>query len=369
MTADVANLHASLQQVVQALKLPSLQSLLTTPLEYDGALDNDDVAQDIDDVQPAYETSPKVSPIPEPTEHVPIDSLYQITGLKPLRTQEAENVDHKHKVHWQQRPDLVTKGVVSMEEAERLLAFYQTRLDPFFYGLGSRYPDIESLRQGSGVLFTAILTVASLHDPAAAHIYNPCLKEYRKLVSMTMFEKRIDMNYLVALCMGSFWLSDMSWILSGYAIRRAAEFRLKRCYYTVISSLQLGSRVETATAESLQEALSGVRVLYTLFVCDQHLSVLYGRNPIMRVQEWIRGWEKFLESPATTDYDERLASQVSLLLIMGQMRESFASNDGSPLEMHRAAELDSFDVPMDQWLNNWLPRISKFLQQVFVNLC
>ena len=359
MTSDVATIHGTLQQILSSLKLPPVQPLQTTPLEYDAALDNDDIGQDLDDGPPVYETSPKVSPIPDPVDHVPIDSLYQITGLKPLRTQEAENVDYKHKVHWQQRPDLIAKGIVSLDEAERLLQFYQSRLDPFFYGLGSRHPDLETLRQNSGVLFTAIMTVASLHDNSAAHLYGPCLKEFRKLVSMTMFEKRIDMNYLVALCIGSFWLSDMSWILSGYAIRRAAEFRLKRCYYKVISTLQLGSRVDAPTGESLQESLSGVRVLYTLFVCDQHLSVLYGRNPIMRVQEWIRGWEKFLESPATTDYDERLASQVSLLLIMGQMRESFQSQDGSALDISRASELDAFDVPMNQWLNNWLPRISK----------
>ncbi|KKY25610.1 putative c6 transcription factor [Phaeomoniella chlamydospora] len=359
VTTDISSIHASLQQVLKTLSLPQTLPLQTTPLEYDGDLDNDDPIGDAEETQqPSYEASPKALPIQEPAEHVPIDSLYQITGLKPLRTQEAENVDHKHKVPWQQRPDLVTKGVMTWEEAERLLTFYHTRLDPFFYGLGMQYPDLESLRQNSGVLFTAIMTVATLHDSGSAHIYGPCLKEFRKLVSMSMFEKRIDMNYLIALCIGSVWLSDMSWVLSGYAIRRAAEFRLKRCYYKVINTLQLAARSDIQTTqESLQEAMSGTRTLYALFVCDQHLSVLYGRNPIMRVQDWILGWEKFLESPSTTDYDERLASQVSLLLIMGKIRDSFQTNDGSALAKHQAAELESFDVPLDQWMNNWLPRM------------
>ena len=369
VSSDLTAVHGAVQRILQSLSLPQIAALQTTPLEYDGDLDNDDTSHDVEESQPVYESSPKALPIQDTGEHVPIDSLFQITGLKPLRTQEAENVDQKHKTTWQQRPDLIQKGVVSVEEAARLVLFYQTRMDPFFYGLGSQYPDLDTLRQNSGLLLTVILTVASLHDPGAAHLYAPCLKEFRKLVSMTMFEKRIDMNYLIALCIGSFWLSDMAWILSGYAIRRAAEFRLKRCYYKVISTLQVASRSEQLNNESLQEAVSGVRVLYVLYVCDQHLSVLYARNPIMRVQEWITGWEKFLESPSTTAYDERLASQVSLFLIMGQMRDAFQTHDGSALEKHKAPELDSFEVPLDQWLNSWLPRMSKYNTERVRLLC
>jgi hypothetical protein len=81
----------------------------------------------------------------------------------------------------------------------------------------------------------------------------------------------IDIEYLRALVLGSYWLSDISWTLSGYAIRRSSEFQLRQCYQTIVDGVRSPDNVDQA---KLAEAMDGIRVLYLLYICDHHMSIL-----------------------------------------------------------------------------------------------
>ena len=351
--------------MLQSLSLPSVSPPHVSVQEPNFFFDHDrDDLYQPEGQEQSYDDSPKVSPMTESLTHVPIESLYQITGLRSLRSQDAVEEDDV-KANALSTPDIISRGLVSLDDAERLVHLYLTRLDPYIYGLG-RYQDLAAFRARSSVLTACILTVASLHDTVKPQLYVVCNREFRRLIANSMFERRIDLDYLRALCIGAYWLSDISWTLSGYAIRRASEYHLKLCYYRAIGIIH--GPPSRGILPRPEEAADGVRVLYLLYICDQHLSTLYGRPAVMRDSEDIQGCESFLNSPYATDSDWRIVSQVALLLIMSQVRDLFGPDIGVEMPKAFLAQLTNFNRQLDQWFGNWSSRLSKSPLRLLCNL-
>lgn len=169
-----------------------------------------------------------------------------------------------------------------------------------------------------------------------------CYKECRRLLASSMFDRRIDANYLRAMCIASYWLSDISWEVSGCAIRRAAEFNLIRHF-------------KKATEEGNEDSADYVRLWYVLHICDQHLSTLYGRQPIIREDLAIQGWKTFMTKspPHTASEDTRLASQVALVNIIHTIRDLFGPDTGDPVPQVYSMQIAQFARQLDQWVGHW----------------
>jgi Fungal Zn(2)-Cys(6) binuclear cluster domain len=348
VTKDIGNIYSSLEKVLQSMALPPLPPARVMSEESAMLFDQDDQDNEHDEDDPSYDNSPKVSPLNENLSHVPIESLYQITGMRALRAHEPGPEEQERICKQLRDTDFISKGMVSVEDAEYLTSFYLTRLDPYVWSLTGAYNDLDSFRRRSPTLTACVLTVAALHDTTKAHLYPICLKEYQRLVANAMFERRIDMEYLRALVIGSYWLSEIAFTLSGYAIRRASEFYLSQCYDQIVDAVKHPDKYES---QQLQKAMDGLRLLYLLYICDHHLSILYGRPSIMRDNErCIIGWEAYLASPLTTDADKRIASQVSLVFVMNQIRESFGPEEtASALPASAADKIASFERDLASW--------------------
>lgn len=362
VTRDISNIHTSLQQVLQSLSLPGLPTPQISTQEpaviFDNEQDQDQEDPDEDDEQ-SYDSSPRLSPMAENVSQIPIESLYQITGLKSLRSQESVTDEQKRICKQLRDTDFISRGQISLQDADQLARYYITHLDPYFYNMTAQYGSLDDFRRRSPTLTAAILTVAALHDVSARpELYPLCSKEYKRLVANAMFERKIDIEYLRALVVGSFWLSDVGWTLSGYAIRRASEFHLKTCYYQIADSLKNPTKY---SQDQLQDARDGLRLLYLLYICDHHLSILYGRASIMRDNEhYILGYENYLASSVASDIDKRVAAQVSLLLLMSQIRESLGPEDtGTPLPETLLSKLKGFEKDLDSWVLRWSNTHSK----------
>lgn len=360
VTKDVTALYSSVEQIVQLLNLPGLAQMHTSTADPAIFFDQDD-AQDPDDDEPSVDNSPKVTPVTENLSHVPIESLYQITGMRSLRAAEGITEDQSRICKQLRDTDFIARGVIKLEDAEPLASYYLTKLDPFIWHLCSEYQDLESFRSRSPTLTAAVLTVAALHDTAHSYLYNICAKEYRRLVANAMFERKIDMEYLRALVIGSYWLSDISWTLSGYAIRRASEFGLKQCYLQIAESVRSPEKID---ATKLHESMDGIRVLYLLYICDHHLSVLYGRSSIMRDNEiYITGWEQYLACSLSTDADRRVAGQICLMYLINKIREALGPEDTTDLLPASAlSTIAGFERDLDDWIARF-SRHSKCIPQ------
>jgi len=96
-----------------------------------------------------------------------------------------------------------------------------------------------------------------------------------------------------------------------------------------------------------------LRIWYILYICDHHLSILYGRPSIVREDATISGWEKLLKTSEFTESDKRLVSQMALLIIMSNVRELFGPDTGNPVPQAFAPQLTNFSRQIDQWMGYW----------------
>lgn len=339
-------MHGALQDVLKRLSMPPLPRLETTSTATE-VPSAEEFADPLEDVGPSTDNSPKLSPKDDSMPHVPIQSLYEITKLRALRADDAVQespTSHPNGRASRTINDFITTGSVSLEDAERLFDLYLNWLDHFMYRVGGRYSDLTTVRRASPILTACICTVAALHDANSNHLYGICKREFQRLMAASMFDRRIDRDHLRAMCIGSYWLSDISWTLSGYAIRRATEVNLNANY-------------RRAIAESNEDAADCMRLWYTLYICDQHLSILYGRPSIIREDFSIQGWETLLRALWVTDSDRRLISQAALLIIMRNVQELFGPDTGSPVPSAYAAQIVNFSRQLDQWVGHWSTNI------------
>ncbi|KAK1499074.1 hypothetical protein CPAR01_02111 [Colletotrichum paranaense] len=357
---DIENLHNTLREVTKKMGLPEPAALQSSTLQKAAESPSQQsrsgpglaanatrfgVAGQ-DNHGPSCDNSPKISPEDENLPHVPIHSLYALTKLRALRSPDAPE-GHSSPA----QDDFIARGALRLDDAERLFRLYRDRLDAFMYGVGCKYQQLDELRRKSPILAAATLTVAALHDPQANSLYGICSSEFRRLTERSMFDRRVNRDYLRAMCVASYWLSDMSWMLSGYAIRRAAECNLHNSYTRAIQ-------------EKSEEAADGARLWYILNICDQHLATLYGRPAIVQEDSSMQQWESFLRSPVSTEEDKRLASQVALLGIIGSIRELFGPDKGQPTPRAYVHQITHFNKELDHWIKHWSETLSEQYQHI-----
>ncbi|KAJ4183771.1 hypothetical protein NW767_013426 [Fusarium falciforme] len=353
---DLEQIHSALRQVMTKLSLPELPPLQSansrdaegTPPKEDNPANatNRLSASQEEHHGPSCDNSPKATPEDEGLPYVPIHSLYTLTKLSALRSPDNSEAQRGRAID-----DFIARGALALSDAESLFALYRDRLDRYMYGIGCRYMTLDELRRKSPILSAATLTVAALHDPKADGIYGICSSEFRRLMEKSMFERRIDRDYLRAMCVASYWLSDLSWMLSGYAIRRAAECNLHNSYNQAIK-------------EQSQEAADCARLWYILYICDQHLATLYGRPSIVQEDSSIQGWENFLESPVATEEDKRLTGQVALVSILRNIRELFGTDKGERISRVYLSHISQFRRQLDQWYDRWLKELPEQWPQI-----
>lgn len=173
MVRDLEMIHSSLENVLKTLQLPQLPKLespgqvLMSPTYEEHA-----ESRLPDEFGLSRDSSPK--PFPEDDHElpkIPINSVYQLTKLRALRSPDEIGKDEAPSRHPSKVDDLVSRGRLSLEDAERLFTLYKDHLDPFMYGIGGRYETLEAVRHASTILTTCIFTVFALHDPESNNIY------------------------------------------------------------------------------------------------------------------------------------------------------------------------------------------------------
>lgn len=109
--------------------------------------------------------------------------------------------------------DLIDRGIISLADAEGYFSLYYGRLDHLLYRILAEHDSLSSVRKSSAFLTAAICVVGALHQPSAQ--YRACYQHFVHMASSRMFSKKNEHDDVRALCIGAFWLSDISWNLSG----------------------------------------------------------------------------------------------------------------------------------------------------------
>lgn len=113
------------------------------------------------------------------------------------------------------RPDLISTGLISLRQAVALFETYHLRLDHFLYRILGDHISLDSVRIASPLLTTAVCTVAALHSHSLGHLFETCYSEYKSLVAAQTFSRYVNEDDIRGLCVGAFWLHEISWALIG----------------------------------------------------------------------------------------------------------------------------------------------------------
>ncbi|KAH7130996.1 hypothetical protein EDB81DRAFT_888296 [Dactylonectria macrodidyma] len=341
---DLERVHGALENILTTLGLPALPPLrclsvydteVLVPMGTQKRKSNYEPSSSPEGLyRPSFDNLPRNAPEGDGLPHIPIHSLYRLTDLSALRSPEdAETVNRARRID-----DFISRGLVTLTDAESLFALYRDRLDRYMYNIGCHYDTLEELRKSSSILSAATLAVAALHSDKSDGIYKICKAEFRRLMEESMFERSINRDYLRAMCLASNWLSDISWIVSGYAIRRAAE--LPKSYWK-------GNQGHN------EEAADYARLWYALYICDEHLATLYKRQSISRDDSTDQEWRNFLELAMPTNLDKGLMGIVALIRISRSVQEQFGHENDERVRQIHVNHLSSFSRQLDQWYEEW----------------
>lgn len=240
------------------------------------------------------------------------------------------------------RPDLISKGLISLSQAASLFDLYHLRLDHFLYRILGDHDRLDTVRSGSPLLTAAVCTVGALHSPDLGHLFDVCCEEFKALVAALTFSPSANPDDVRGLCIGAFWLNELSWALVGTAVRVAAEIKLHQGIYKALH----GDR----------NAYLQTRLYYLVYTCDNHFSVAYGRPPMTRECDIINAASRFLETENATEDDARLVSQVLEWSILSKVFDTFGVDVDAPVPSHRLPQLRRFAIDLDTWYADWNER-------------
>lgn len=158
----------------------------------------------------------------------PMGSLYEVTQLSENRESSPGQSCTPDQALV---TDFISRGVVDLQEAEELFHHFDQVLNRYLWdGALLAQQDLTAVRRSSSMLSAAILAVTALHLPSKERTFDTCYAEFARLASESMLGHHHTMDDIRALCIGAFWLADVSWKLSGYAVRIATERNLHQFY-------------------------------------------------------------------------------------------------------------------------------------------
>jgi hypothetical protein len=108
-------------------------------------------------------------------------------------------------------PDLLSKGVVSLQDAEEMLTRFSALLDQHLWCRAALVHDnLDSVRKSSPMLLATIITVAALHTPGKEELFDEVYTEFLTLICDFTFDQINDLDDIRAYCIGALWLPPVS---------------------------------------------------------------------------------------------------------------------------------------------------------------
>ena len=276
---------------------------------------------------------------PDTLATAPIRSLYEVT--KPSVSHERDQTRFSGLIL---EPDFISRGIVSETEADHLTRSYISHLDHFFYGHLQKYSSLHEIRKTSTLLALTQCTVAALHDPNGSEAYDKLSQELRSVTSTLLFRTRLGLEDIKAFCMASYWLGDMTWILSSLVARKAIAMH----YHT--------SHLNQPHTD--QEGFCRSQMWLLIYLANEQISLLRGA-PTCGVSRDFINCEAHLSSPYASEIDRRLISHIDLLLLFNRVRETYGVDTSKPIAFSLIPQLREYLLELEHWGNKWSGRLAR----------
>ncbi|KAE8391328.1 hypothetical protein BDV23DRAFT_193237 [Aspergillus alliaceus] len=211
--------------------------------------------------------------------------------------------------------DIISRGVISNENAQNNL-----------------YCNIGWVREVSPLLAMAICAVGALH--LSSSDYEALYREFVTLSAPLKFSRRNTVDDVRVLCIGAFWLSDLSWPLVGLAGRIATGLQLHK---------------------SFCKALRGDRNHYS--PTRLYLLVYMPVPPMTRKGEAVGYARMFLDCIHATEDDARLVSQVLRWSNCTKVYDSFGPDVDRPHSNTDIPHVRRLVIALDNLRVEWADKV------------
>jgi hypothetical protein len=286
-------------------------------------------------------------------------------GAFPASSIQAERaVDHSSAVEIGR--DVITDGLLSLQAVQAHFDFFQEHLNRYVHHLLPISDTLATVCQRSPMLVAAICTVAAFC--ANSPEYQECLGAFKTLVSAKTFARNHNFDEIRALCIGSFWLNDISYALCSLG---------KPSHLTQISGADTSAAVRLASEVNLHRCITKMphtnpkcyertRLYFLVVICDHHCSLRHGRPPMTSTLTSLKSPRTLLESEHSTSNDVPLIAELELWAFNSQVFGSFGADVGSPLSMDRYSQLQDMRSLLDHWRSEWTQMFQ--LRNEYINI-
>lgn len=125
--------------------------------------------------------------------------------------------------------DFISLGLISIDIAETLFAFYQQKLDSYAYHTLVAGDSLATIRRRSSLLTAAICTVAAFCSGSQS--YRSLLNHLQNEVPGKLFASSYEFDDVRALCIGTLWLPEVSQALNALGKLIMSILLLTECHF------------------------------------------------------------------------------------------------------------------------------------------
>ncbi|TKA79066.1 hypothetical protein B0A55_02513 [Friedmanniomyces simplex] len=225
--------------------------------------------------------------------------------------------------------DIISRGVVTLEQAQAYLDIYQNRLDHFLYRIMGDRKTLSEVRKASPLLLAAVCSVGALHLGAAD--FEKCYQEFVTIAAAQSFSRRNTVEEVRGLCIGAFWLSGLEWQCIGAAVRIATDIQLHRSIFKALE----GDRTHYLRT----------RLYYLVYMYVSLLAIAHAT-------------QTFLQTEHAVQDDARLISQVNLWSAQADVYDTFGIDVEKPLTAAMIDPIRRFSIRLDEVRAYWTERLA-----------
>lgn len=259
-------------------------------------------------------------------------------------------------------PDVVTKGIITEEEAKELFTIFFTGCSMFLPVFDVATDTYDALHKRSPFCVDAICMVAAkVRDGGGppSDTYKKCLKEVHEITCATLFAPVVRQEAVQAMIMVAGWGAgprDSGWLTCGHATRMALELGMHKAWPRLLKRMHAG---KSGTSPEERELVVSARVWFCLYLYEHQLSFGTGRPAVLKEDESVHECRLLLTHPLAIPDDMRLVSMVELMIIRERTQNAICPTDNAAIDEGTFRSLAQARVNFEGWLHIWSNNFSK----------
>ncbi|KAG8762185.1 hypothetical protein FRC11_010572 [Ceratobasidium sp. 423] len=246
-------------------------------------------------------------------------------------------------------PDVVTKGIISEQEARELFSIFYRGCSTFLPVFDMAVDTYDALHSRSPFCVNTICMVAArVRDGGESETYQKCRAEVEEISRHTLFTPVVRQEAVQAMVLVSGW-STNGWLPGGHAVRMGLEIGMHKAWPKLHKRMRAG---KISVSQEERQLVISARTWFVLFLFEHQISFGTGRPAILREDESILRCRDILRHPLSIQDDMRLVSMVELMALREHLHDQLAPYEG-PVEDRVYKVLHQAESDFRAWYEEW----------------